>query len=103
MKFNGYSDLRRNQDVDLFGRMLFGGCEAMNFEESLLYFRSDDNLAKRRKSWENTYSYINTIKNFWKMGYSSFGDYFIVATAQTVMFLMPVKIQMFLYKHLLRK
>lgn len=99
----GYSDLRRNQDVDLFGRMLFSGCKAENIGESLLYFRSNDALAKRRKSWENTKSYIDTIKRLWKMGYSSFSDYAIVAIAQTGMFLMPVKVQHWLYKTFLRK
>lgn len=100
---NGYSNLRRNQDVDLFGRMLFAGCKAENIEESLLFFRSNDDLAKRRKSWENTKSYIDTIKKFWKMGYSSFLDYLIVAIAQTGMFIMPVKLQHWVYKKFLRK
>ncbi len=103
LEFGGYSDLRRNQDVDLFGRMLFGGCKAENIGESLLYFRSNDALAKRRKSWENTKSYIDTIKRFWKMGYASVTDYMIVATAQTVMFLLPVKLQHWVYKTFLRK
>ncbi len=100
---NGYSSLRRNQDVDLFGRMLFAGCKAENIGEALLYFRSNDDLAKRRKSWQNTKSYIDTIKRFHKMGYSSLIDYIMVATAQTVMFLMPVKLQHFIYKKFLRK
>lgn len=99
----GYSDLRRNQDVDLFGRMLFSGCKAENIGESLLYFRSNDDLAKRRKSWENTKSYIATVKRFWMMGYASFGDYAVVAVAQTAMFLMPVKVQHWVYKTFLRK
>ncbi len=103
LSVGGYGDLRRNQDVDLFGRMLFSGCIAGNIEESLLYFRSNDALAKRRRSWENTKSYIMTIKKFWKMGYASFGDYAIVAVAQTGMFLMPVKIQHWVYKKFLRK
>ncbi len=102
-EFNGYSNLRRNQDVDLFGRMLYGGCRAANFKESLLYFRSDENLAKRRKSWENTKSYIDTIKKFWKMGYSSFTDYMIVAVGQTAVFLMPGGMQQWVYKIFLRK
>ena len=99
----GYADLRRNQDVDLFGRMLYSGCKAQNVGESLLWFRSNDALAKRRKSWENTKSYIDTIKRFWKMGYASFTDYAIVAVAQTGMFLMPVKLQHWIYKKFLRK
>ena len=103
MENGGYSSLRRNQDVDLFGRMLFAGCKAENIGESLLWFRSNDDLAKRRKSWENTKSYIDTIKRFWKMGYASFSDYILIAVAQTGMFLMPVKLQHWVYKKFLRK
>ena len=99
---NGYSNLKRNQDVDLFGRMIFAGCKAYNIQDSLLWFRSDDDLAKRRRSWENTKSYIGTIRKFWKMGFSSFTDYFTVLVGQTVMFLMPVKVQHFIYKKFLR-
>lgn len=101
--FGGYADLRRNQDVDLFGRMLYGGCKAQNIDEILLYFRCNESLAKRRKSWENTKLYIQTIKRFYKMGYSSFGDYLIVAFAQTIMFLLPIKVQQWIYKKFLRK
>lgn len=100
---HGYSDLKRNQDVDLFGRMLFQGYKAENIDEALLYFRSSDDLAKRRKSWQNTWSYIATIRKFWKMGYSSIGDYAMVAIAQTGMYLMPVEVQNIVYKYFLRK
>ena len=103
LEFGGYRNLRRNQDVDLFGRMLFGGCKAANFKESLLWFRADDNLSRRRKSWENTKSYIYTIYNFWKVGYSNFSDVVIVATAQIGMYLLPVCVQNWVYKNLLRK
>ena len=99
----GYSDLRRNQDVDLFGRMLFAGYKAYNIQKSLLLFRSNDALTKRRKSWINTKSYIETIKKFWKMGYSSFGDYVTVLIAQTAMFIMPLKLQQWVYKKFLRR
>lgn len=100
---NGYADLKRNQDVDLFGRMLFNGYKAENIDEVLLWFRSSDELAKRRKSWQNTWSYIATIRNFWKMGYSSFTDYAIVGIAQTGMYLMPIKLQNYIYEKFLRK
>lgn len=103
LEHGGYADLRRNQDVDLFGRMLFAGCKAENIDEALLWFRTNDDLAKRRKSWENSKSYIDTIKHFWKMGYASFKDYVIIAVAQTVMFLCPVKLQHWMYKKFLRK
>ncbi len=99
----GYADLKRNQDVDLFGRMLFKGYKAENIDEALVWFRSSDELAIRRKSWENTWSYIATIKKFWKMGYSSILDYLTVLIAQTGMYLMPVKVQNWVYKKFLRK
>ena len=99
----GYSDLKRNQDVELFGRMLYKGYKAENIDEALLWFRTSDELAVRRKSWENTKSYINTIKEFWKIGYSSFGDYLIVAVAQTGMFILPTKVQNWVYKRFLRQ
>lgn len=100
---NGYANLKRNQDVDLFGRMQFKGYKAENIDEALLWFRSSDELAKRRKSWQNTWSYIATIRKFWKMGYSSFTDYAIVGIAQTGMYLMPIKLQNYIYKKYLRK
>lgn len=99
----GYSDLKRNQDVDLFGRMQFNGYKAENIDEALLWFRSSNELSKRRKSWQNTWSYITTIRKFWKMGYSSFADYAMVGVAQTGMYLMPVKMQNYIYKKFLRK
>ena len=100
---NGYSDLRRNQDIDLFGRMIFAGCKAYNIQESLLWFRANDNLAKRRKSWENTKSYIKTIKKFWKSGYSSFTDYAVVLLGQMCVFIIPSRFQLIVYKKILRK
>lgn len=103
MAEGGYSNLKRNQDVDLFGRMLFNGYKAENIDEALLWFRSSDELAVRRKSWENTKSYIDTIKKFWHMGYSSFADYAKVAVAQTGMFILPAFMQNWVYKKFLRK
>jgi glycosyltransferase involved in cell wall biosynthesis len=102
LECGGYSDLRRNQDVDLFGRMLFAGYKAVNIDKPLLLFRSNNDLSKRRRSWENTKSYISTIHKLWKMGYSGFGDYIIVSFGQIVMFLCPLKVQNWLYKNFLR-
>ena len=99
----GYANMRRNQDVDLFGRMTFSGCKGENVDEALLWFRNGTELSKRRKSWENTRSYIATIRKFWKMGYSSFGDYLVVAVAQTGMYVMPLFIQNWVYRKWLRK
>lgn len=103
LKNNGYSDLRRNQDVDLFGRMLFNGAKAANIDKCLLLFRTNNDLLKRRRNWQNTKLYIKVIYNFWKMGFSSFEDLFIVTCGQMIMFIVPVKVQRFLYSKILRK
>lgn len=103
LKVGGYSDLRRNQDVDLFGRMLFNGFKAKNIPESLLWFRTDKNLSKRRRSKENSKTYIQVIKNFYKMGYSSYLDYLKVKFAQTAIYVMPLWLQRAVYKFLRRK
>ena len=103
LELGGYSSLRRNQDVDLFGRMLFAGCKSINIGEPLLYFRTNNDLAKRRRSWENSRSYIGVIYKQYKSGYSSLFDFLTVATAQIIMFLIPLSMQHFLYKHFLRK
>lgn len=103
LECGGYSDLRRNQDVDLFGRMLFMGYKAVNIADSLLLFRSNNDLFKRRRSWENTKSYISTIYRLWKLGYSGLLDFIIVTMGQTIMFLCPLTVQNWLYQRLLRK
>ncbi len=99
----GYSNMRRNQDVNLFARMLFNGCKAMNINESLLLFRSNDDLLKRRRNWENTKSYISTIRNLWRMGFSSYRDYLIVSSAQIIIFCCPISLQDWLYRTFLRQ
>ena len=75
---------------------------AINLNEALLLFRSNDELAKRRRSWTNTKSYILTIYNFWRMGFSGFSDFVCVFIAQLFMFVSPISIQNFIYKNFLR-
>lgn len=103
LECGGYANLRRNQDVDLFGRMLFGGYKARNLNESLLLFRSNRELSQRRRSWDNSISYIATINRMRKMGYSSFGDFLVVGIGQITMFICPLRMQNWLYKKFLRK
>lgn len=89
LKLGGYSNYRRNQDLDLFVRMLHSGCIAANIDKSLLLFRANKDNLKRRKSWEKCSSYIKMIYNFWRNGYSGFNDLFIVTISQIIVFLAP--------------
>src|SRR5699024_4280556 len=89
LKMGGYGNYRRNQDLDLFVRMLNTGHKAMNINQGLVLFRANEDKLKRRKSWEKCNSYVVMIYNFWKEGYSSFIDVLIVAFSQIVIYLSP--------------
>lgn len=86
----GYHDVKRKEDIDLFGRMLNRGYIAMNIDKALLLFRSNEDNYKRRKSWNNCKSYIIVIYDFWKKGYSKTSDLVFVIVSQIAMFLSPV-------------
>ncbi|MGG1687214.1 glycosyltransferase [Pseudalkalibacillus sp. NRS-1564] len=89
LRNSGYSDFRRNQDLDLFVRMLNNGCNARNINQSLLLFRANNENLKRRKSWKKCKSYISMIYSFWRNGYSSLIDLTIVAASQIIIFVSP--------------
>lgn len=103
IKQGGYGDFRRNQDLDLFVRMLNNGCLAENINQSLVLFRADKDNLKRRKSWEKCRSYIGMIYNFWKKGHSSLLDLTIVATSQIIIYLAPSSFLDWLSNNYLRK
>lgn len=99
----GYNDYRRNQDLDLFVRMLNKGCKSKNINEPLLLFRANEDNLKRRKSWTKCSSYIKMIYNFKKKGYSSNLDLFIVTLSQIIVYLAPISFLDWLSKSFLRK
>lgn len=103
LELGGYGDFRRNQDLDLFVRMLHSGCLSANLDKSLVLFRANQENLKRRKSWEKCRSYIEMIYNFWKKGYSSFGDLLIVTASQIIVFLAPISFLDWISSTFLRK
>lgn len=103
LKVGGYGDYRRNQDLDLFVRMLQNGCIAKNLEQPLVLFRANRENLKRRKSWTKCSSYIGMIYNFWKKGHSRLSDLIIVAISQIIVFLAPAIFLDWLSSNFLRK
>ena len=102
-KVGCYGDYRKNQDTDLWIKMLNAGCKGANVNKYLLNFRFDENTYKKRKSWINTKLLIKIRWNGYKIGFLSFFDFIFVSLVQLVMFVMPVGFQKFLYKKVLRK
>ena len=103
LKYGPYGSYRKNQDTDLWIKMLSNGCKAANIPEYLLLFRFDENTYKKRKSWINTKLLIEIRKKAWKDGYCSFWDYLFVAFAQLSIYVMPECFQKFIYSRILRK
>lgn len=103
IKVGLYSDLRNNQDSDLWLRMFLSGAVCQNLAEPLLFFRFNANTYKKRKSWLNTGSLIAIRYRAWKSGFSSFADFCVVAGAQLGMYLLPIPFQRWLYKNILRR
>lgn len=103
LRNGGYGDFRRNQDLDLFVRMLNNGCKARNINQSLLLFRANKDNLIRRKSWEKCRSYISMIYSFWRNGYSSLIDLTVVAFSQIVIFISPAWVLEWISSKYLRK
>lgn len=103
IKYGPYGNYRKNQDTDLWIKLLANGCKAANLPDYLLMFRFDENTYKKRKSWVNTKLLIEIRKRAWKTGYCSFLDFIFVTCAQLGIYILPEKFQKFVYTKILRK
>lgn len=97
-----YSDLRKNQDTDLWIRMLAKDAECSNLAQPVLYFRFNENTYKKRKNWLNTKILIGIRWKAFCIGFCSFMDFLEVAVMQSIVFVMPIYLQRFVYRNLLR-
>ncbi|SFD23981.1 glycosyltransferase [Ruminococcus albus] len=102
IRCGGYGKMKRKQDLDLFARMINMGVYALNINESLLLFRSNEGNYKRRKSWEYCKSYIDVEYENYKRGYCSIVDLSIVTAGQIVFYLAPMRVMKLLSDKLLR-
>ena len=100
IKAGGYGTSARKEDHDLFSRMVFGGCNAYNLQDAILYYRISDENIKRRKSWKNVSSYIEIMWINLKRRYCSLGDFLYVVGAQIFYLLAPISlVQYFIKKY----
>ena len=95
-----YSEMRTNQDVEFWVRMLNNGYRCENLDEILVDFRFDNDTLARRKEWKNSKLMIDVWKQFRKKGYCTYGDYLVVKWVQIAMYIMPVKLLDWVYNHL---
>lgn len=103
LKVGGYGDYRKNQDTDLWIKMLNDGCKCANVNEYLLNFRFDEVTYKKRKSWVNTKLLIKIRWNAYKIGFTSLFDFMKILFIQMGIYIMPVGFQKIIYKKILRR
>lgn len=103
IKAGCYSDYRKNQDTDLWIKMLSKKAVCKNLSKPVFRFRFDEGTYKKRKSWINTKILIEIRYKAWKSGFNSFTEFITVATAQLGMYIFPISFQKFLYQKILRR
>ena len=103
MKAGCYSDYRKNQDTDLWIKMLSNHVVCKNLSKPVFRFRFDEGTYKKRKSRINTKILIEIRYKAWKSGFNSFAEFIMVAGAQLGMYMLPVGFQKFLYQKILRR
>lgn len=103
LAYGPYGNYRKNQDTDLWIKLLSKGCKCANIPEALLLFRFDENTYKKRKSWVNTSLLIKIRWDAYKSGFCSFLDFCVVAFAQLCVYILPAGFQKFMYTNVLRK
>lgn len=103
LKYGPYGNYRKNQDTDLWVKLLSNGCKGANTPEYLLLFRFDEGTYAKRKNWTNTKNLLQIRYYAFKIGFGSLLDFLIVATAQLAIFVMPVALQHWIYKKFLRR
>jgi glycosyltransferase involved in cell wall biosynthesis len=102
MKYGPYGDYRKNQDTDLWIKLLSNGCKAINIDEYLLMFRFDEGTYRKRKGWTNTKCLIDIRWKAFKDKNCSLWDFIVVSGVQMAIYFMPSGLQRFIYQHILR-
>lgn len=103
MQAGGYQHFPLLEDYYLWARMLVSGARFYNIQESLLYFRSSDDLFKRRGGWRYAVTEVKFMWRLYRIGYvgllSSLSNIVIRFTVR----ILPNSFRSWIYNRLLRK
>ena len=99
----GYRSLRRNEDYDLFIRLLHKEFYAENLDKALVKVRVDKSACKRRSGLATFQGTIRSRWNACRIGYSSLYDFLYCSAGAFFLLICPGKMQELIYSKLLRK
>lgn len=103
LKVGGYRPMGRNEDFDLYIRLLHAGYYAMNLAEILTSARTDRTAMIRRASWPTLKGCAKSRWYSMRMGYCSILDFLVCVGGQFAVWICPVCIQEWFYQKFLRK
>lgn len=90
------------EDYYLWGKMLAKGSKLYNIQESLLYFRTSDDVYKRRGGLNYYKAMLELQKVLYRISYTSYPEYLRNVTFRTIVALIPNRLRAFLYLNFLR-
>lgn len=90
------------EDYNLWVRMILSGAMFYNVQEVLYEVRTTEEQMKRRSGWKYLKSELKNLKEFYSLGFFSFGDLLLNFAIRIVARLMPGKLQSFVLKRVWR-
>lgn len=93
----------RNEDFDLYIRLLHADYYARNIPEILTNARTDRTAMRRRASWQTLKGCAKSSWNSMRTGYCSIVDFLVCVGGQFVVWICPVSVQEWIYQKFLRK
>lgn len=103
-KAGGYLDWHFNEDSYLWARMYLAGVEFYNLQENLVYFRTGEDMYRRRGGYRYFKSERDLFRFMKKEKIIGFGSYFVsVCIRFVIQVLLPNSLRQFLFLHFMRK
>lgn len=98
----GYSDLRRNEDFDLYARMIATGHKGANLPEVIVKARVNREARQRRKGMNTLKGCIHSRWRAYRIGYARLGDFLYCVAGQLFVVMCPSRVQQWIYAKLFR-
>jgi len=91
------------EDYYLWSRMMVSGCRFYNIQESLLDFRVNPDVFKRRGGWSYFIAEYKCQKYMWKIGYLSFLNFIRNCSIRFFVRIIPNALRAKIYKKFIRR
>jgi len=98
----GYLPFYLFEDYYLWVRLIHNGYRLQNFQDSLLYFRYNDNMLTRRAGWKYAKTEYRLMHEFYRMGFINLSAFLTNICLRVPVRLLPVSVLRLIYRKILR-